>query len=56
MSEIWKHARVLRGLYRRLAAALGESGCPRIATFRLGVGWLDETGAAAAHRRSRPRR
>jgi hypothetical protein len=41
---VWKQAKVLQGLYRRLAASLVNAGpCVHIITFRVGVGWLDES-------------
>jgi hypothetical protein len=42
---VWKQAKVLQGLYRRMAASLVNAGpCVRITTFRLGLGWLEEGG------------
>jgi hypothetical protein len=43
---VWKQAKVLQGLYRRMAASLVNVGpCVHIVSFRLGLGWIDETGA-----------
>lgn len=41
----WKQAKILRGLYARLAASLVNAGpCVRITSFAIGRGWIDETG------------
>ena len=45
MPDAWKQARVLGGLYQKLAASLaGEAACPRIASFKIAYGWIDTSG------------